>query len=47
MLRLLGMSLILGASIVLAAPNVARGADNPTLLPIQEEVAPTPASGPS
>jgi len=38
MLRLLGMSLILGASIVLAAPNVARGADNPTLLPIQEEV---------
>ena len=38
MLRLLGMSLILGTSIVLAAPNVARGADNPTLLPIQEEV---------
>jgi dienelactone hydrolase len=38
MLRLLGMSLILGASIMLAAPDVARSADNRTLLQIQEEV---------
>jgi dienelactone hydrolase len=38
MLRFLGMSLFLGASMVLAASDVTRGADNGTLLPIQEEV---------
>jgi dienelactone hydrolase len=47
MLRPLGMSLFLGAFMVLAAQDVARGDDNRTLLPIQEEVWALPLMHPT